>query len=181
MALVASLLIVAALSAGVLAGLVIARRLRFGAGENGSAARLWQVIAVPMIENRLPEAALATAARLAKASGSHVTVLAVVPIPRTMSLNAEEAPGLEEALGCVDAAERFVRGRGAAVHGELVRVREVGELVQRACAEAGAQAVVVEVNSGSRPSQELLREFVERQGPHAFDIVVAHAEDYTGA
>jgi hypothetical protein len=169
----------------VLAGLVLGSALTLiglyawpgPAGRRRAAARGWHTIVVPLVDGILPKSALETAGRLSVAAGGRVEILAVLQVPRTMNINAENPPGLEGALSRLEAAESFVQGIGAEAHGEVVRVREPGDLVVHACEETGAGAVVIEPNPASRATADLLRALTEAKAALTFDIVVATSRD----
>jgi hypothetical protein len=163
--------------AGIVIGAVLMlllQRPRRESGSHQSADRAcWPVIAVPLVNGSMPRAALAVAARLSRATHGEVVVLSVVQVPRAIGLDSQSAPGLEPALSRLETAEAIVRGFGAAVHGEVVRVREVGDLVGRACLAAGAGAVVLEPNSGSRATTELMHALTEGKGGGSIDLILA--------
>lgn len=148
-------------------------RPRASHAARGRQPALWRSIAVPIVDRRLPEAALRTAARLSLAKGGRVVVLVPVQVPRTMNLEAVAPPGLDSAIERLEAAEAFVRRLGAEVHGEVVRGREIGDFVGRACQEAGVQVVVIEPDPASRATGELVRALVDARAPGHLDVVIA--------
>ena len=137
--------------------------------------RAWRVIAVPIVNGCMPRSALSVAAGLGVAAHGTVVVLVVVQIPRTVGIDVQSPPELESALSRLDAAEGIVRALGASVRGELVRVREVGDLVGRACKESGAEAVILEPHTGSRATAELTHALLEGKDARSFDLVLAYA------
>jgi|SRR5579883_1296770 hypothetical protein len=167
----ALLLLVLGIELGVVASLGYVR-LRRPAARRGGVTPSWAVIVVPVLGPSLPEAALSEAAGLARATGARAVVLGALRVPRTMNLDADEVPGLDAALARVEAAELLVRRAGAAVHAELARVRELSEVLDRACAEVGARLVVLEVGDGSQTAPDLLRAVAERRGPRSFDVLL---------
>jgi len=171
-----TLLFVAGLLLGAASGLLFARWRAARSARREGSARVWQVIAVPVVDGALPATALSAAVRLSKASGSHVVVLVVVKVPRTLSLSAEQAPGIDAALTQLEAAERLLRSQGVSGHGEIVRAREVGDRLVRACAELGVGAVVLEAGGTSRSASDLLRTFLDETGSRRFDVIVTHPQ-----
>jgi hypothetical protein len=155
---------------------LLAQRLRHERSSSSSALQAWGTIAVPLVSGPLPYSALTTAARLGRATHALVVLLAVVQVPRTISMQADAPPGLDTALGRLDSAERVVREFGAEVHGEVVRVREIRDLVRRACEETGAQVVVVEPNAASQAANELVLALAGGSGPRNFDVVLTHGQ-----
>ena len=155
-------------------GILFGIRLRSHLVHGNGAVQPWRTIAVPIVDRTLPTAALSVAARLSAAARGDVVLLAVVQVPRTMAIDTEAPPSLESALSRLEDAERVVRDLGARVHGEVVRVRQISDLVGRACAETGAQVVVVEPDRASPGAIELLRALVEAKGPNPLDLVIAH-------
>ncbi|MGI8549288.1 MAG: hypothetical protein ACR2PL_00625 [Dehalococcoidia bacterium] len=161
---------------GLLAGAVVHRfwqRARTGRPCLRNPASIWPVLAVPIVNGKLPQTALETAARLSIAVGGQVVVLVAVQIPRSMSLEAPDPPGLDLALDRLDAAERMVVGLGSRVHGEIVRLRDVSEVAGRCLAETGAQAVVVEAAPRSRAAEDLLRSLTTGKRADDFAVVLA--------
>ena len=156
-------------AAAALAG----RRLNPAMRDHRDLTRSWRTLAVPIVNGSLPRAALITAGRIGAATGGHVALLAVVQVPRGMGIEAGNPPRLQTALTQLEAGEKLVRSLGAEVHGEVVRVRELGELVIHACEETGAQAVVIEPNPASRATNELLHTLVDSKGGRTFDLVLA--------
>jgi len=169
------LLFVAGFVLGAGLTLTVRRWLHVAAGEK-TTPQVWRVIAVPILNGGVPRAALTVAARLSLATHGEVVVLTVVQIPRAVGIDAGSPPGLEAALARLETAEGIVRGLGAQVRGEIVRVREVGDLVGRACTESGAQAVVIEPNSASRATAELVHTLLEGKAGRSFDLVMARAD-----
>ena len=168
----AFLLLVAGIAIGVGVS-VLWRRLGLGSSGRQGATRPWRVIAVPIVNDILPEAALASAAQLGVATHADVVPLVAVQVPRAMSLDCESPPGLAAALSRLEAAEAVVRRLGAEAHGEIVRVREMGDLAGRACEDTGAQVVVLEYNPSSRTTADLARTFIDAKLSCRFDLMLA--------
>jgi nucleotide-binding universal stress UspA family protein len=170
------LLFVAGIALGVSAVLIWEHRVRARTAGSHNGLPAWQAIAVPIVNRTLPAEALLVAARLARAFDARVILIAILQVPRTMSLNAGTAPGMEAALDQLEAAERIVRSLGAQAQSEVIRVREMGEFVERAFAEVGAQIVVLESHPKSRATSDLVRTFTDERGlSPTFDVILTHS------
>ncbi len=172
--LIGSLLFAAGLVLGA-ALILIARRRPLTDPAAEATDPAWRAIAVPIVNGGMPRAALSVAARLSRATRGKVVVLTVVQIPRAVGLDAQSPPGLEAALTRLETAEGIVRGLGAQVQGEIVRVRELGDAIGRACRESGAEAVVLKPDATSRATAELLHALIEGRSTRDSDLVLAHS------
>jgi nucleotide-binding universal stress UspA family protein len=172
--LAAIVLLLAGIAIGGGVALLWERRVRAKTAHGRGRQAAWRGVAVPIVGGALPVEALAVAARLGSAVGARVILVAIVQVPRTLSLEAESVPGLPRALDQLEQAEQQLHRLGAQVQSEVVRVREVGDFVERACAQAGAQLVVLESQPQSRSGRDLLRAFTEEKGAGGLDVLLTH-------
>lgn len=153
---------------------------RFGRSGPLPGAAPWRLIGVPLVNGAPPRSALAVAARLSTAGHGQVVLLAIVSVPRTMNLEVETPPGLEAALGRIEEAEALVRGHGARVHSEVIKVREATDILRRICTEIGIDVLVLEPSAGARAMTELMNALATEKRAATLDIVITHGRASDG-
>jgi hypothetical protein len=175
--LVAVVCLIGGFALGVGAAIAASWYRRRGAPDRP--ASRWPVVTVPVTGSALPETALTAGAQVAGALHARLVLLSPVQVPRTLSRDAESVPGLEKSLARAEAAEQFVRRLGAEAYGEVVRVRELAEVIDRACSEVGSGLVILEAKEGGRGAQELFHTVTERTGQRGFDVLLASSRTGT--
>lgn len=86
----------------------------------------FQNILVPVSGTETDEEAIKLAARLARPDKARICAVYIIPIERTLPLDAEIEAEVQKAEGILDRMESTARGENAVIETDLLQGREVG-------------------------------------------------------
>ena len=86
----------------------------------------FQNILVPVSGTETDEEAIKLAARLARPDKAKICAVHIIPVERTLPLDAEIEPAVQKAEGILDRMESTARGQNSVIETDLLQGREVG-------------------------------------------------------
>ncbi|UCH42718.1 MAG: universal stress protein [Dehalococcoidales bacterium] len=113
----------------------------------------YQNILVPVSGTDIDEEAIRLACRLAKADKAKIWVVYVIPIQRTLPLDAEIEAEVQKAEEILDRMERVARGDNYVIETDLLQAREAGPTIVDEAIEREVDLILMGVSYKRRFGQ----------------------------
>jgi nucleotide-binding universal stress UspA family protein len=113
----------------------------------------YQNILVPVSGTDIDEEAIRLACRLAKADKAKIWVVYVIPIQRTLPLDAEIEAEVQKAEEILDRMERVARGDNYVLETDLLQAREAGPTIVDEAIEREVDLILMGVSYKRRFGQ----------------------------
>ncbi len=113
----------------------------------------FQNILVPVSGTEADEETIKLACRLAKPDKAKICAVNVIPIERTLPLDAEKEDEVEKAEGILDRMEVVARGQGYSIDTDLLQARGAGPTIVDEAVERDVDLVLMGVEHKRRFGQ----------------------------
>jgi len=113
----------------------------------------FQSILVPVSGTEADEETIKLACRLAKPDKAKICAINVIPIERTLPLDAEKEDEVEKAEGILDRMEVVARGQGYSIDTDLLQARGAGPTIVDEAVERDVDLVLMGVEHKRRFGQ----------------------------
>lgn len=113
----------------------------------------FQYIIVPVNGGPVDEETVKLACRLAKPDKARLCAVHVIPIERTLPLDAEVEIEVQRGEAILDRAENAAKNRGYSLETELLQAREPGPAIVDLTKERGADLILIGIDYKTRFGQ----------------------------